>query len=58
MVESAGYFTLAGNQPWINAVVMSTGSCYGIYAMVSKVDPCGVCSLRVKAKSVFCVQCG
>ena len=24
----------------------------------SKVDPCGVCSLRVKANSVFCVQCG
>ena len=23
----------------------------------SKVDPCGVCSLRVKANSVFCVQC-
>ena len=24
----------------------------------SKVDPCGVCSLRVKASSVLCVQCG
>ena len=24
----------------------------------SKVDPCGVCSLRVKAISVLCVQCG
>ena len=24
----------------------------------SKVDPCGVCSLRVKANSVLCVQCG
>ena len=23
----------------------------------SKVDPCGVCSLRVKANSVLCVQC-
>ena len=23
-----------------------------------KVDPCGVCSLRVKANSVFSVQCG
>ena len=23
-----------------------------------KVDPCGVCSLRVKAKSVLCLQCG
>ena len=23
-----------------------------------KVDPCGVCSLRVKANSVLCVQCG
>ena len=22
------------------------------------VDPCGVCSLRVKANSVLCVQCG
>ena len=24
----------------------------------SKVDPCGVCSLRVKANSVLCVHCG
>ena len=24
----------------------------------SKVNPCGVCSLRVKANSVLCVQCG
>ena len=24
----------------------------------SKVDPCGVCSLRVKASSVLCLQCG
>ena len=24
----------------------------------SKVDPCGVCSLRVKANSVLCLQCG
>ena len=24
----------------------------------SKVDPCGFCSLRVKAKSVLCVQYG
>ena len=24
----------------------------------SKVDPCGVCSLRVKAISVLCVDCG
>ena len=24
----------------------------------SKVDPCGVCSLRVKANSALCVQCG
>ena len=24
----------------------------------SNVDPCGVCSLRVKANSLFCVQCG
>ena len=24
----------------------------------SKVDPCGVCSLRAKANSVLCVQCG
>ena len=23
-----------------------------------KVDPCGVCSLRVKSNSVLCVQCG
>ena len=23
-----------------------------------KVDPCGVCSLRVKAKSVLCLRCG
>ena len=23
-----------------------------------KVDPCGVCSLQVKANSVLCVQCG
>ena len=23
-----------------------------------KVDPCGVCSLRVKANSALCVQCG
>ena len=24
----------------------------------SKVDPCGVCSLRVKTNSVLCLQCG
>ena len=24
----------------------------------SRVDPCGVCSLRVMANSVLCVQCG
>ena len=24
----------------------------------SNVDPCGVCSLRVKANSVLCLQCG
>ena len=24
----------------------------------SKVDPCGICSLRVKADSVLCIQCG
>ena len=24
----------------------------------SKVDPCGVCSLRVKANSVLCLLCG
>ena len=24
----------------------------------SKVDPCGVCSLRVNANSVLCLQCG
>ena len=24
----------------------------------SKVDPCGICSLRVKANLVLCVQCG
>ena len=24
----------------------------------SKVDPCGVCSLRVKANSIMCLQCG
>ena len=24
----------------------------------SKVDPCGVCSLKVMANSVLCVQCG
>ena len=24
----------------------------------SNVDPCGVCSLRVNANSVLCVQCG
>ena len=24
----------------------------------SRVDPCGVCSLRVKANSVLCLQCG
>ena len=23
----------------------------------SKIDPCEVCSLRVKASSVFCLQC-
>ena len=23
-----------------------------------KVDPCGVCSLRVKANTVLCLQCG
>ena len=26
--------------------------------MKIKVDPCGVCSLRVKANSVLCLQCG
>ena len=24
----------------------------------SKVDPCGVCSMRVKANSALCLQCG
>ena len=24
----------------------------------SKVDPCGVCSMRVKANSFLCLQCG
>ena len=24
----------------------------------SKVNPCGVCSLRVKANSALCLQCG
>ena len=24
----------------------------------NQVDPCGVCSLRVRASSVLCVQCG
>ena len=24
----------------------------------SKVDPCGVCCMRVKANSVLCLQCG
>ena len=24
----------------------------------SKADPCGVCYLRVKANTVFCLQCG
>ena len=24
----------------------------------SKFDPCGICSLRAKANSVLCVQCG
>ena len=24
----------------------------------SKADPCGVCSLRVKANSALCLQCG
>ena len=24
----------------------------------SKVDPCGVCRLRVRANSVLCLQCG
>ena len=25
---------------------------------ISKVDPCGVCGLRVKANLAMCVQCG
>ena len=25
---------------------------------VSKIDPCGVCGMRVKANSVLCVGCG
>ena len=25
---------------------------------ISKVDPCGVCSFRLKTNSVLCVQCG
>ena len=36
----------------VSSGITKDGLCKG------KVDPCNVCSLRVKAKSVLCVQCG
>ena len=38
--------------------VMVSGSITKDGMSKSKVDRCGVCSLRVKANSVLCVQCG
>ena len=38
--------------------VMVSGSFTNDGLSKSKVDPCGVCSFRVKANSVLCVQCG
>ena len=37
--------------------VMVSGNITKDSMSISKVDPCGVCSLRVKANSVLCVQC-
>ena len=38
--------------------VMVSGSIINYGLPKRKIDPCGVCSLRVKANSVLCVQCG
>ena len=38
--------------------VMASGSITKDGMSKGKVDPCGVCSLRVKANSVLCLQCG
>ena len=38
--------------------VLVSGSITQDGLSTSIVDPCGVCSLRVKANSVLCVQCG
>ena len=37
---------------------MVSGSITNDSLLESKVDLCGFCSLRVKANSVLCVQCG
>ena len=37
--------------------VMVSGSITKDYLSKNKVDPCGVCSLRVKANSALCLQC-
>ena len=41
-----------------NAILMISGSISKDGMYESKVDPCGVCCLRVKVNSVLCVQCG
>ena len=40
-----------------NTKVMVSGGITKDGMSKSKVDPCGVCSLRIKANSVLCVQC-
>ena len=41
-----------------NTKVMVSGGITKNGLSTSNVDPCGVCSLSVKTKSVLCVQCG
>ena len=38
--------------------VMVSGGITNVGLSKSEVDSCWVCSLRIKAKSVLCVQCG
>ena len=42
---------------WISMVMVSSSITKDGLSK-SKVDPCSVCSLRVKVNSVLCVQCG
>ena len=52
-IESKGFKVNLGK-----AEVMACVSITNDGISNSKVDPCGVCSLRVKAKSALCLQCG